>query len=70
MEPIRVKGIQRDVRPYALQNVLAERDEKNRFIRTEDEGIRLFLDLAKMNKRQRTKAAKNLEKAAAKLRGT
>jgi adenylate cyclase len=68
MPPINVKGIQREVKPFALQNVLTGRDEKNRFIRAEDEGMRLFLDLAQMDKKQRTKAAKQLEKAAAKLR--
>jgi adenylate cyclase len=70
LDSIRVKGIQRDVKPYALQNVLAEGEEESRFVRNEDEGMRLFLDLSKMDKRQRTKAAKVLEKAADKLRKT
>jgi len=68
-KPIRVKGIQREVRPYAVQNVLAGGDDKKRFIRESDDGMRLFLDLAKMDRKQRNKTAKSLEKAAKKLRG-
>ena len=67
-EPIRVKGIQRDVKPYFLKNVLDSSGDAKRFIREETESMRIFVDTGRLDKRQRNSMAKKLEKIAAAVR--
>jgi len=67
-EPIQVKGIQRDVTPYFLKNVLDASGDAKRFIREESDSMRIFVDMGRLNKRQRNSMAKKLEKIAAAVR--
>jgi len=67
-EPIQVKGIQRDVTPYFLKNVLDSSGDAKRFIREESDSMRIFVDMGHLNKRQRNSMAKKLEKIAAAVR--
>jgi adenylate cyclase len=67
MEPIRVKGIARDVHPYSVKDIFDEKRTKKRFIRKEAEGMRYFFDLERMDAKRRRRAAKELERIATRL---
>ncbi len=68
LEPIQVKGIARDVRPFSVRGILEETGTKKRFIRKEAEGMRYFFDLERMDPKRRKRAAKELEKIVTTLR--
>jgi len=68
LEPIRVKGIARDVRPFSVRSILDETGRKKRFIRKEAEGMRYFFDLERMDTKRRKRAAKELERIVTTLR--
>ena len=68
-EPITVKGIHRRITPYKLLGIFKKVNAQERFIRFESDGIRLFLDLDKLNENQRTDAVRQMEKALTRLRG-
>jgi len=68
MEPIQVKGIARDVQPYAVRGIFEESGKKKRFIRKEAEGMRYFFDLERMDPKRRKRAAKELERIVSTLR--
>jgi adenylate cyclase len=63
--PIAVKGISREVVPYAVKG-LSDGDA-SRFIKKERDGMRLFLDIGKLDKRQRRATAKELKDIIARL---
>ncbi|WP_156952640.1 PAS domain S-box protein [Maridesulfovibrio frigidus] len=66
--PITVKGIRREVRPYSILGLYDNLDSDSRFIRSEEEGIRLQLDLEKLTSAKRDLAVQELEKALARLK--
>ncbi len=68
MDPIRVKGISHEVRPYAVEGILEGGDESERYIRQESQGMRLWVALRRMPEDHRTGAAEALEEAAQRLR--
>ncbi len=67
MEPIRVKGIARDVHPFSVRDIFEERSRNKRFIRKEAEGMRYFFDLERMDAKRRKRAAKELERIVGRL---
>jgi class 3 adenylate cyclase/methyl-accepting chemotaxis protein len=69
-KPIKVKGISRDVVPYAVKSIFDDLDADSPYIRSENDAMRLYVDLRKLDKKGRAATAKELEKCAAKLRET
>ncbi|MBF0460541.1 MAG: adenylate/guanylate cyclase domain-containing protein [Magnetococcales bacterium] len=67
-DSITVKGIHRKITPYKLTGIYKDADEKNRFLRAESEGMRLFLDLDKLDEGSRALAIREMEAALARLR--
>ena len=67
-EAIQVKGIAREVKPYAVKDIMEDKGRTKRFIRKEAEGMRYFFDLERMAPTRRKRAAKELEKIAQTLR--
>jgi len=67
-EPIKVKGISRDVVPYAVSGIFDDLDADRPYIRSENDAMRLYVDLRKLDKKGRTATAKELEKCIARLR--
>ena len=67
LEPIQVKGIARDVRPYAIKDIFDDKGRKKRFIRKEAEGMRYFFDMERMDDRRRRRAAKELQRIVDRL---
>jgi len=60
-DPITVKGINRPVRPYFVKNIIDEADAERRFIRREEEGLRILLDLEKLGTDDRKRAIKDMQ---------
>ncbi|MBF0381390.1 MAG: adenylate/guanylate cyclase domain-containing protein [Magnetococcales bacterium] len=67
-EPITVKGIHRKITPYKLTGIFKSIDAESRFLRVEDEGVRLFLDLEKLDEEARANAIDKMESAIQRLR--
>ena len=65
-----MKGVSKKVRPYAIKGVFEDWDASARFIRNEQDGFRLWVDLKYMNESERVTTAKALEKVAQKLKAT
>jgi class 3 adenylate cyclase/ABC-type amino acid transport substrate-binding protein len=68
LDPISVKGISRKVRPYAVTGTLEDRETSDRYIRGEQEGFRLWVDVKRMTDAEKVSTAKALEAAARKLK--
>ena len=68
-DPISVKGIHRKVSPYKLIGIYRDIDEASRFVRSEAEGMKLFLDFDKLDEVTRPNAIKELETALDRLTG-
>ncbi|MCP5373396.1 MAG: adenylate/guanylate cyclase domain-containing protein [Hyphomicrobiales bacterium] len=66
-EPIKVKGIQRDVRPYAVQGI-HDQDQSKKILRHETDGVRVLVDLYKLDDAGRAATADQLESIIAQLR--
>ncbi|MBF0194203.1 MAG: adenylate/guanylate cyclase domain-containing protein [Magnetococcales bacterium] len=66
-EPITVKGIHRMITPYKLSGIFKNIDAESRFLRVEDEGVRLFLDLEKLDEEARIRTIKKMESAIERL---
>ena len=66
--PIKVKGIRRKVRPYAVTGVYEGIDEENRFIRRERDGLLLVVDLEKLKGEDRQAALTEMEAVLDQLR--
>ena len=67
-EAITVKGIHRSIHPYNLIGIYKNVDETNRYIRSETDGMRLFLDLDKLDEESRPEAIRSLEHVTKRLR--
>lgn len=68
LDPVRVKGIAREVQPFALQGVLNSDDAEKRVIRAESEALRIFVDVTRLDAAGREQAARELDGIAARLR--
>ena len=69
-EPIKVKGISRKIVPYAVKGIFDDLDADRSYIRAENEAMRLYVDLRKLDKEGRAATAEELEHCAARLRKT
>ncbi|HEY5623405.1 MAG TPA: adenylate/guanylate cyclase domain-containing protein [Gammaproteobacteria bacterium] len=69
LEPVRVKGIAREIRPFALQGIFDDADAEKRVIRAESETLRVFVDVARLDAGGREQAARQLDEISARLRG-
>ena len=67
-EPIHVKGIAREIRPYAVKGIFDDLDADRPYIRSESDAMRLYVDLRKLDKKGQVATAKELEKCATRLR--
>jgi PAS domain S-box-containing protein len=68
-EPIQVKGISEPVRPYAVNGIFEDWDSKERYIRSDDIlGLRLWVDLMRLNDEQRAASITKLEETIDVLR--
>ena len=67
-EPISVKGVHRKISPYRLVGFETDGNEADRYLRAETEGMRLFLDLGKLDERNRPEAIQELEHILERLR--
>jgi class 3 adenylate cyclase len=66
-EPIQVKGIRREVKPYAVTGILKDNYQNQQVIRQECNGFDLFLNLDKLSDKDCKKAKQYLTKALARL---
>ena len=67
-DAIKVKGISRDIIPYAVNGIFDDFDADCSYIRSENDAMRLYVDLRKLDKKGRAATAKELEKCIEKLR--
>jgi len=67
-EPIKVKGIRKEVKPYAVLDILEGVEEEKLFIRREREGALFMVDLNKLQGEERTQALAELEEIVARLK--
>jgi hypothetical protein len=70
LEPISVKGISRKVRPYAVTGTLEDNEKSDRYIRSEQEGFRLWVDVGRMTDAEKADTADALETAARKIKAS
>ena len=68
-EPIKVKGIHRQINPYGLIGIYKNADATNRYLRAENDGLKLFVDFDKLDEETRPEAVRILAKAAQRIRG-
>ncbi len=68
LDPISVKGISRKVRPYAIRGTFEDSATSERYIRDEQEGFRLWIDVKRMTASEKANTAGALEAAARKLK--
>jgi len=68
--PMRVKGIAREIRPYAVTNIYDPALSRRAFIRKEREGLKLLADLERLRGDERTQAIADLEDVIRSLRET
>jgi len=65
LEPISVKGIKEPVTPYAINGIFEDWDESERYIRRNDvPGLRIWVDLMRLNEDQRVKTLDVLNEVA------
>lgn len=60
-DPIRVKGIDRDVRTYAVQGIYDDSDKNREYIRKERRGLSCLLDVNKINPEEKDDLLADLE---------
>ncbi len=68
LDSINVKGISRKVRPYSIKGTFEDWDTSDRYIRDEQEGFRLWVDLKRMTDSDKATTAEVLEAAVRKLK--
>ena len=66
--PIHVKGIAREVRPFAVKGIFDDADIDQSIIRSENPLVRLHVDLKKLEPAERLQVADELEMQARRLR--
>jgi len=66
-ESITVKGIHRKINPYKLIGIFKNIDEQNRFLRSENDGMKLFLDFDKLDEDLKPQAIDSLKVALKRL---
>jgi class 3 adenylate cyclase len=67
-QPIRVKGIAREVRPYSVVGLMDELERSSRFVRRERGGMQLFLDLERIVGPERQDVIAEIEAVLRQLR--
>ncbi len=70
LDPISVKGISRKVRPYAVKGTFENWETSDRYIRDEQEGFRLWVDVKRMTDSEKVITAEALEAAVRKLKAS
>ncbi|MGE3332763.1 MAG: adenylate/guanylate cyclase domain-containing protein [Rhodospirillaceae bacterium] len=65
--PIQVKGISKPVTPYKVVGIFEDMDQGRSFIRSESDGMRLFVDLRNLSDERRQEIVQELESKAALL---
>lgn len=67
-ESITVKGIHRKVNPCKLISIYKDIDEDQRYVRSENDGMKLFLDFDKLDEESRPQAIELIETALNRLK--
>jgi class 3 adenylate cyclase/CHASE1-domain containing sensor protein len=67
-EPIRLKGITREIRPYSVIYADEEADRDRQIIRAESDGMKVIVDLTNVDSRQRDQVAEQLDQIASRVR--
>lgn len=67
LPPITMKGISREVVPYAVDGLLDEMKQRPHVISEQDKGVELFLDLDVMDRESAERTKKMLENAIVEL---
>lgn len=67
-EPISVKGIHRKINPYKLIGIFKNVDEQSRFLRAENDGMKLFLDMDKLDEETLPQAIETMQNAINRLK--
>ena len=67
LDPIHVKGISRQVRPYAVRGIYDETGSGDRFLRKEHDGLLLLVDLETLKKSNRQAAVDELQSIIEKI---
>ncbi|MDC0336158.1 adenylate/guanylate cyclase domain-containing protein [Pseudodesulfovibrio sp.] len=66
-EPIHVKGIRREVKPYAVTNIFENYEEEQRIVQNEYTGFNLFMNIDELSTEDREKIVGDLAAAIDKL---
>ena len=66
--PIKVKGFAKPIRIYEVAGIYDDLDHQARVIRQERDGMRIFLDLNKLTKKDKTGAIQEIEKVLSQLK--
>jgi len=67
LKPITVKGIRREIRPYAVTNIYEELDKDKRFIRSERDGMLMVVDLDRITTEDKLLAIREVQSVLDKL---
>jgi hypothetical protein len=67
MEPIRMKGISREIVPYVVEGLVGELEQRDNVISEHATGVDLFLDLEVIDKAAAQRTKRLLENALAAL---
>ena len=63
LEPIHVKGVSREVRPYVISGELGSGDARDRVFSEHGSGMDFYIDVAQLDDAERTRAREVLERA-------
>ncbi len=69
-EPIRVKGIAREIRPYAVVGLRDDLARSSRYISRDSKGLQLFVDLQELKGRARKAAIVDMKAALQAIEGS
>ncbi|MBL6958442.1 MAG: adenylate/guanylate cyclase domain-containing protein [Rhodospirillales bacterium] len=67
--PIHVKGIRKEVRPFAITNIFDSHEAERRVIREDREGMVFFVDMDKVGEGERKQTVENIEAALKEIKG-
>ena len=68
LDPVQVKGIAREIRPYELHGSLVDVGAEKSVISIENEAVKIFVDVSRLDDTGREKTAQQLDELAARLR--
>ena len=67
-EPVRLKGIPREIQPYSVIGTDEETDRDRPVIRAESDAMKVFVDVTKVDPGRRDQIAEQLDQIASRVR--